>query len=79
VLADRLARAMAAGAMPTADPFHTAAAVWAACHGVVSLELKNVVPPGLDWGRVYETATTALMLGLMAAPPDRTVRGRPAG
>jgi AcrR family transcriptional regulator len=79
LLADRLGRAMATGAMPTADPFHTAAVVWAACHGVVSLELKNVVPPGLDWEQVYDTATTALMLGLMAASPHRTAHGRPAG
>ena len=81
LLADRLRRAMDAGALPEADPTHTAAAVWAACHGVVSLELKDVGPPMLDWAEVYATTTAALMLGLIGrgAPPAGTARGRPAG
>jgi AcrR family transcriptional regulator len=81
LLADGLERAMNAGALPHADPLHTAAAVWATCHGVVSLELKAVGPPALDWARVYATATTGLVLGLIAGgPPAWTARrGRPAG
>jgi len=78
LLADRLERAMDAGVMPWADPLHTAAAVWAGCHGVVSLERKDVGPPRLDWEVVYATATRAMMLGLMSssAAPPRTGRGR---
>jgi AcrR family transcriptional regulator len=80
LLADGLERAMDAGALPHADPLHTAAAVWATCHGVVSLELKAIGPPALDWARVYATATSALVLGLIAGgAPAWTARGRPAG
>jgi AcrR family transcriptional regulator len=81
LLADRLQRAMDAGVLPEADALHTAAAVWATCHGVVSLELKDVGPPLLDWELVYATATQSMMLGLMAraSRPKQTDRGRPAG
>ena len=74
-------RAMDAGVLPEADALHTAAAVWATCHGVVSLELKDVGPPLLDWELVYATATQSMMLGLMAreSRPKQTDRGRPAG
>jgi AcrR family transcriptional regulator len=64
LLADRLARAMDAGLLTAADPVMTAASVWAACHGVVSLERRDVGPPGLDWAAVYRTTATALMAGL---------------
>ena len=58
LLADRLATSDGRRARcPTADPMHTAAAVWAACHGVVSLEMKDVGPPSLDWAEVYATTT----------------------
>ena len=52
-LATRLGRAMTAGALRPADPLHTAALVWATCHGVVSLELKAVSPAMIDWSEVY--------------------------
>ena len=80
-LADRLQRAMDMGALPQSDPLHTAASVWAACHGVVSLEMKVGGPPELDWTRVYVMATSALMLGFIAADgsPARKARDRPAG
>lgn len=72
MLADRLARAMDVGALATGDPMRTAAAVWAACHGVVSLEMNDVGPPTLDWEKVYATTTNALMAGLAAPAPDST-------
>jgi AcrR family transcriptional regulator len=79
LVADGLQRAMDAGALPQADPMHTAAAVWATCHGVVSLELKAVGPPALSWARVYATATSALVLGLIAGgAPAWMARHRPA-
>lgn len=65
LLADELDRAMQIGLMVKADPIHTAAAVWATCHGVMSLELKNVGPGVVDWARVYHDATDALMTGLI--------------
>jgi AcrR family transcriptional regulator len=65
LLADRLARAMHLGAMAPADPLHTAAAVWATCHGVVGLEMKRVGPEMIEWDRVYDQATGALLTGLI--------------
>lgn len=71
LLADRLARAMRRGSIAAADPTQTAAAVWATCHGLVSLELKQVAPPQVDWAAIYDTTTTALMAGLAGAPAAR--------
>ncbi len=64
LLAKRLGRAMAAGALHPADPLHTAALVWATCHGVVSLELKAVAPAAIDWSQVYQQAMTMIVKGL---------------
>jgi AcrR family transcriptional regulator len=64
LLADRLHRAMDTGLLAPADPMTTAAGVWAACHGVVSLERKAVGPPGLDWTEVYDRTCAALLAGL---------------
>jgi AcrR family transcriptional regulator len=64
LLAKRLERAMAAGSLRTADPLSTAALVWATCHGVVSLELKAVGPPSIDWREVYERAMRMIVAGL---------------
>ena len=66
VLADRLERAMEVGVLRRSDPLVTAASVWAACHGVVSLERGRLGPPGLDWAAVYDVTTAALMAGLAA-------------
>lgn len=64
LLATRLERAMAAGVLRTSDPVHTAALVWATCHGVVSLELKAVGPSMIDWSDVYERAMSMIIKGL---------------
>jgi AcrR family transcriptional regulator len=64
LLANRLERAMEAGCLRSADPLHTAALVWATCHGVVSLELKQVGPPMIDWLEVYEAAMRMIVKGL---------------
>lgn len=64
LLADRIERAMKAGALRQADPLHTAALVWATCHGVVSLELKAVGPTGIDWPEVYQQAIFMIVTGL---------------
>ena len=64
LLAQRLERAMSAGALRSADPLHTAALVWATCHGVVSLESKDVGPPLIDWPEVYQAAMAMIVKGL---------------
>jgi AcrR family transcriptional regulator len=66
ILARRLGRAMDAGALTPADPLATAASVWATCHGLVSLELADGRPHGLDWELVYERTVEALLRGLGA-------------
>ena len=64
LLAERIERAMSAGALRRADPLPTAALVWATCHGVVSLELKGVGPVRIDWPDVYDRALKTLIAGL---------------
>ncbi|MEY2401705.1 MAG: hypothetical protein QOJ08_1816 [Ilumatobacteraceae bacterium] len=64
LLADRLERAMKAGVLRPADRLHTAALVWATCHGVVSLELKSVGPIAIDWVEVYQQAMNMIVQGL---------------
>ncbi len=55
---------MTAGVLRPADPLRTAAVVWATCHGVVSLELKQVGPSAIDWPAVYDAATSMIIKGL---------------
>jgi AcrR family transcriptional regulator len=69
VLAERLERAMAAGDLAPADPFTTAASVWATCHGLVSLELAGAAPGGIDWRPIYDDTLDALMEGLARRRP----------
>jgi AcrR family transcriptional regulator len=64
LLAERLERAMSAGSLRAADPLSTAALVWATCHGVVSLELKEVGPVHIDWPDVYDRAMKMIIAGL---------------
>jgi AcrR family transcriptional regulator len=80
LLADRFRRAMDAGVLPRRDAFETAASVWAAFHGVVSLELRHAGPRTVDWEKVYRTTTAALVAGLVSLGPDEPPkrRGRPA-
>jgi AcrR family transcriptional regulator len=64
LLADRLERAMNAGALRPGDRQRTAALVWATCHGVVSLELKEGGRMGIDWPEVYQEALGMIVKGL---------------
>lgn len=66
LLAGRLSRAMDMGVMPRSDPLQAAAAVWATCHGVISLETKSAGAAQLDWERVFHTACEAMLAGLIA-------------
>lgn len=65
-LAQRLARAMDAGALRRIDPAHAAAIVWATCHGVMSLELTHDAKTGIDWERVFADACANVIKGLAA-------------
>ena len=65
LLAARLARAMAVGALAPMDPLQAAAIVWSACHGVMSLELKSAGPSELDWEVVFRRTNEALLIGLV--------------
>jgi AcrR family transcriptional regulator len=64
LLAARIDRAMDAGVLRSADRIHTAALVWATCHGVVSLETKGVGPNMIDWPDVYRQALDMIVRGL---------------
>jgi AcrR family transcriptional regulator len=64
LLVGRLARAGDAGLIDAANPFHVAAIVWATCHGAVSLEMKEVGPPEIDWQQIYGDAIEILLQGL---------------
>jgi AcrR family transcriptional regulator len=64
LLANRLERAMTSGDLRSEDPLSTAALVWATCHGVVSLELKEVGPTAIDWPDVYGRAMKMIITGL---------------
>lgn len=67
-LGARLERAMDAGLLARHDPLATAASVWATCHGLVSLEMKQRDHNPVDWATVYNDTLDALLRGL-AAPP----------
>jgi AcrR family transcriptional regulator len=64
LLASRIERAMSAGALRAGDPLPTAALVWATCHGVVSLELKEIGPSAIAWPDVYDRAMKMIVTGL---------------
>jgi AcrR family transcriptional regulator len=63
-LAARLERAMDAGHLARRDPMVTAASVWATCHGLMSLEMKESEHVGIDWATVYDDTLDALIRGL---------------
>jgi len=64
LLADRVQQAVDAGALAPGDALELAADLWAANHGVVSLELVGMGPPGIDWGRRHTETIDALLRGL---------------
>lgn len=64
LLAARIDRAMTAGIIRRMDPLHAAAIVWSTCHGVVSLQLKHVADEPVDWVKVFDDATEAVVRGL---------------
>jgi AcrR family transcriptional regulator len=63
-LAERLERAMDSGQLRRIEPYQAAAIVWSACHGVVSLEIKQARGVGIDWEEVYADTAHAVIDGL---------------
>jgi hypothetical protein len=57
-------RVVEAGEFAPVDGLHAAATIWAACHGAMSLELKSVGPPQVDWERVYQQMMVMVARGL---------------
>lgn len=64
LLAAMVRRVVEAGVFEPVDLLHTAATIWASCHGAMSLELKAVGPPQIDWTRVYEQMLLVVARGL---------------
>lgn len=78
LLAARVERAVQAGVFAPTDSLHTAATIWAACHGSMSLELKSVGPPQVDWKRVYEQVLVVVARGLGSEARSSEARGSEA-
>jgi AcrR family transcriptional regulator len=76
MLGDLVQRCIDAGLLAPGDRMHLAAALWAMCHGVVSLELRACTPPGLDWPKIYDEACARLLIGMSATQLDPPA-GRP--
>ena len=68
VLATQVQRAIDAGAFAPGDARQVAACLWAANHGVVSLELTDSGPPDIDWPQCHARVIDAVISGLAAAP-----------
>jgi AcrR family transcriptional regulator len=64
MLAELVQRAIDAGRFGVTDARQLAAALWAANHGVCSLELKDSGPPDIDWTKCHERVIDALVEGL---------------
>jgi AcrR family transcriptional regulator len=70
LLAARVERVVEAGEFAPVDGLHTAATIWAACHGAMSLELKAVGPPQVDWEQVYQQMMVVVARGLSSGRRD---------
>jgi AcrR family transcriptional regulator len=67
-LVDGVRRAMDAGALRRDDPVTVASGMWAAAHGLVSLELRSLMPMGdVPADEVYRRSLTAMGLGWSVA------------
>jgi AcrR family transcriptional regulator len=64
VLTERVQRAIDAGVLVAGPAREIAACLWAANHGCVSLELKQVGPPDIDWPKRYAQVSDAMLTGL---------------
>jgi len=62
-LKDAVRRGQEAGQLVNAPAELIALACWGVAHGLVSIELAEIVPPGLDVGAGYEAALRAMVAG----------------
>jgi len=68
ILSGAVRRAMDAGQLRRQDPLTVASAMWATVHGLVSLELRALLPvPGDDPEKLYRATLRALGRGFQAA------------
>ena len=71
ILRDAVRRAMDAGRLRRQDPVVVASAMWATVHGLVSLELRALLPvTGDDPERIYRATLRALGEGFQAGEAD---------
>ncbi len=61
-------RLMESGDLPHGDPIATAAVLWAAAHGLVTLELDGLGRERLDWTTIFHSAFEATIRGLELHP-----------
>ncbi|GAA2151566.1 TetR/AcrR family transcriptional regulator [Actinomadura napierensis] len=73
ILEDAVAALDAAGLLAGGEPRHVAASLWAAIHGVVSLEMAGHLPADAD--EVFEATLAAMGTGLFRTPSTREKRG----
>ena len=70
-LLDAVTRAIRSGAFAPVDPSTAATILWANVHGLVSLELGGLLPPGAgDPGQVFELALTRDLDGWLSSSGD---------
>ena len=72
ILAERAQQGIDQGRFPPQDALHLAACLWAANHGVVSLELRHISDPVFDWSKRHLQVIDAMLAGL--AGPSRKAR-----
>jgi AcrR family transcriptional regulator len=65
-LIEAVASAQAAGALRNEPVDLVAVSIWGQVHGLVSLELAQVGPPGADWAAAYNSALDAVARGWAA-------------
>ncbi|MBO0840288.1 MAG: TetR/AcrR family transcriptional regulator [Sciscionella sp.] len=78
ILLDRVERANVAGVFVDAQSEEIALAVWGYAHGMVSLELNNCLPDGLDVASNYERAMWRSIQGWLKPPHTGDRRHRPS-
>jgi AcrR family transcriptional regulator len=67
ILSAKIQRAIDARQLPEHEARDVAACLWAVTHGVVSLELKHVGPPDIDWRRRHVQVIDAVLDGFRNA------------
>jgi AcrR family transcriptional regulator len=69
ILAERAQQGIDQGRFPPQDALHLATCLWAANHGVVSLELRHVSDPVFEWGKRHLQVIDAMLAGLAEPRP----------